>query len=167
MVKLQNILDNLIMFDYIQQKILFYFNERISWDHDIIPRRLPVVYAEGIRVLPDKNKALKNEICTEGKMSKERSTVLLCSNMLDNVAPHPHLKMKNIKLVFFPPNMTSYCQPLDQGVIHQFKKLYRTQLVRKSVADLDANSSQPINVLDAIYWVSSSTKNIQPKVPKP
>lgn len=48
MVKLQNILDNFIIFDYIQQKILFYFNERISWDHDNIPRRLPVVYTEGV-----------------------------------------------------------------------------------------------------------------------
>jgi hypothetical protein len=63
--------------------------------------------------------------------------------------------MKNIELVFFPPNMTSHCQPLDQGVIHQFRKLYRTQLLR-----------QPINVLEAIYWVSSSTKNIQPETVK-
>ncbi|XP_025208664.1 tigger transposable element-derived protein 6-like [Melanaphis sacchari] len=183
------------------------------------------------RVLPDKTMAFKNEICTGGKISKERLTVLLCSNMLgeferpvvigkakrprafkkldinnfpvdwywnkkawmtteimtewfmkfdnrmgqnkrkvllflDNAAPHPHLKMKNIELVFFPPNMTSHCQPLDQGVIHQFKKLYRTQLLRKAVADLDANSSQPINVLDAIYWVSSSSKNIQPETVK-
>jgi len=173
----------------------------------------------------------KNEICTGGKILKERLTVLLCSNMLgeferplvigkakrlrafkkldinnfpvdwywnkkawmtteimtewlmkfdnrmgqnkrkvllflDNAAPHPHLKMKNIDLVFFPPNMTSHCQPLDQGVIHKFKKLYRTKLLRKAVADLDANSSQPINVLDAIYWVSSSSKNIQPETVK-
>lgn len=71
-----------------------------------------------------------------------------------------------MELVFFPPNMTSHCQPLDQGVIHQFKKLYRTQLLRKAVSDLDANSSQPINVLDAIYWVSSSIKNIQPETVK-
>ncbi|KAL4104528.1 hypothetical protein QTP88_019823 [Uroleucon formosanum] len=183
------------------------------------------------RVLPDKTMAFKNEIFTGGKISKERLTVLLCSNMLgeferplvigkakrprafkkldinnfpvdwywnkkgwmtteimtewlmkfdnrmgqnkrkvllflDNAAPHPHLKMKNIELVFFPPNMTSHCQPLDQGVIHQFKKLYRTQLLRKAVTDSDANSSQPINVLDAIYWVSSSSKNIQPETVK-
>jgi hypothetical protein len=85
---------------------------------------------------------------------------------LDNAAPHPHLKMKNIELEFFSPNMTSHCQPLDQGVIPQFKKLYCTQLLRKAVADLNTNSSQPINVLDAIYWVSSFTKNIQPETVK-
>ncbi|XP_025413818.1 tigger transposable element-derived protein 6-like, partial [Sipha flava] len=133
------------------------------------------------RVLPDKTMAFKNEICTGEKISKERLTVLLCTNMLgeferplfigkakrprafkkldinnfpvnwfwnkkawmtieimtewlmkfdnrmgqnkrkfllflDNAAPHPHLKMKNIEIVFFPPNMTSHCQPLDQGV---------------------------------------------------
>jgi hypothetical protein len=33
-------------------------------------------------VLPDKTMAFKNEICTGGKISKERLTVLLCSNML-------------------------------------------------------------------------------------
>lgn len=112
---------------------------------------------------------MTTEIMTEwlmkfdNRMGQNKRKVLL---FLDNAAPHPHLKMKNIELVFFPPNMTSHCQPLDQGVIHQFKKLYRTQLLRKAVADLDANSSQPINVLDAIYWVSSSSKNIQPETVK-
>lgn len=62
-------------------------------------------------------------------------------------------KMKNVELVFFPPNMTSQCQPLDQGIIQQFKKLHHIQLLRKVVADLD-DSKQSINVLHAIYWVS-------------
>jgi hypothetical protein len=34
------------------------------------------------RVLPDKIMAFKNEICTVGKISKERLTVFLCSKML-------------------------------------------------------------------------------------
>jgi len=34
------------------------------------------------RVLPDKTMEFKNEICTGGKISKERLTVLLCSNIL-------------------------------------------------------------------------------------
>lgn len=57
--------------------------------------------------------------------------------------------------------MTSQCRPFDQGITQQFKKLYRSQLLCKTVADLDADnddSSQPINVSNAIYWVSSATK---------
>jgi len=47
---------------------------------------------------------------------------------------------------FFPPKMTSHCQPLDQGIIQQFKKLYRKYLLLKAVADLDAGDSSSINV---------------------
>lgn len=96
-------------------------------------------------------------------MNKNKRKVLL---IVDNAAPHSHLKMKNVELVFFPPNMTSQCQPLYQGIIQQFKKLYSTQLLPKVIADFDVDhndSRQSINVLDSIYWVSIATKNIQPK----
>ncbi|XP_008189021.1 tigger transposable element-derived protein 4-like [Acyrthosiphon pisum] len=84
------------------------------------------------------------------QMIKSQRKVLL---FVDNAAPHPHLKLKNVELVFFPPNMTSHCQPLDQGIIQQFKKLYRKQLLQKAVADLDAGESSAINVLDAVHQV--------------
>lgn len=71
---------------------------------------------------------------------------------LDNMAP-PHLLLKNVELVYFPPNMTSHCKHLDQGIIQQFKKLYRKQLFQKAVADLDTDDSSAINIFDAIYWV--------------
>ncbi|XP_025416874.1 tigger transposable element-derived protein 6-like [Sipha flava] len=45
------------------------------------------------------------------QMIKSRRKVLL---FVENAAPHPHLKLQNVELVFFPPNMTSHCQPLDQ-----------------------------------------------------
>lgn len=42
--------------------------------------------------------------------------------------------------------MTSHFQFPDQGIIQQFKKLYRKQLLLKAVADLDADDSRAINV---------------------
>ncbi|CAI6352918.1 unnamed protein product [Macrosiphum euphorbiae] len=97
------------------------------------------------------------------KMIKSQRKVLL---FVDNAAPHPHLKLQNVELVFFPPNMTSHCQPLDQGIIQQFKKLYRKQLLQKAIADLDAGESSAINVLDAVYWVASAQAQIKSKTVK-
>jgi len=62
--------------------------------------------------------------------------------------------------------MTSHCQPLDQGIIQQFKKLYRKQLLQKAVADLDAGESSAINVLDAVYWVASAQAQIKSETVK-
>ncbi|KAL4141823.1 hypothetical protein QTP88_004380 [Uroleucon formosanum] len=97
------------------------------------------------------------------QMIKSQKKVLL---FVDNAASHPHLKLQNVELVFFPPNMTSHCQPLDPGIIQQFKKLYRKQLLQKAVADLDAGESSAINVLDAVYWVASAQAQIKPETVK-
>ena len=178
------------------------------------------------RVLPNKTMAFKDEICTGGKISKERLTVLLCCNMegdferplvigkakrprafkkldvskfpvewywntkawmtttimtswlaefdkkmqkkkrkvllfVDNAAPHPHLKLKNVELIFFPPNMI---QPLDQGIIQQFKKLYRRKLLQKAIASDEARSA--ITVLDAVYWTAAAYKEVKPETVK-
>lgn len=80
---------------------------------------------------------------------------------LDNAAPHPHLKLKNVELIFFPPNMTSAIQPVDQGIIQQFKKLYRKHFLRKVISMDDAGSG--INVLDAIYWIAAAQKEVNPQ----
>ena len=49
------------------------------------------------------------------KMGKGNRNVLL---FLDNAPAYPsQLKLKNVKVVFFPPNTTASSQPLDQGII--------------------------------------------------
>lgn len=46
--------------------------------------------------------------------------------LLDNCAAHPHLfDLKNIELVFLPPQTTSVLQPMDQGIIRSLKCHYR------------------------------------------
>jgi len=42
---------------------------------------------------------------------------------IDQWAAYPRdtTALKNIKVIFFPPNCTSHFQPVDRGVIHGFK----------------------------------------------
>ena len=51
--------------------------------------------------------------------------------VLDNAPCHPKLTLSNIELVFLPPNTTSHLQPLDQGIIANFKVKYRTMYTTK------------------------------------
>jgi hypothetical protein len=60
--------------------------------------------------------------------------------LLDNCAAHPIITFSNIKFVFLSPNTTSLIQPIDQGMIYNFKLKYR-QLFLNAVFDLD-----PVNL---------------------
>ena len=41
--------------------------------------------------------------------------------VLDNCPAHPHVKLENVELAFLPPNTTSRTQPMDAGIICNFK----------------------------------------------
>lgn len=185
--------------------------------------------------LPDRTLAVKGEACHGGKMSKERLTVLLCTNsdgsdklqplvigksknprcfkniknlpvryhannkawmtadmftsflrtfdctmgtqcrkvllFVDNCAAHPKdiSFLRNVKVVFYPPNCTSVCQPLDMGIIKCLKQQYRKMLVRKVVGLLDVRKDDSsvvlkINILQAIHYLATSWKKIDPTV---
>ena len=68
---------------------------------------------------------------------------------------------ENIRIIFFPPNVTSLIQPIDQGVLESLKKRYRSLLMDylvacdDSVCDLTRKLKQ-ITILDAFYWVKTS-----------
>ena len=54
--------------------------------------------------------------------------------ILDNCSAHPHVQdLRAIKLVFLPPNTTSVTQPMDQGIIQNFKVQYRHLLVTRGI----------------------------------
>lgn len=100
------------------------------------------------------------------KMRVQKRNVLL---FLDNASCHPHLILSNVKLVFMPPNTTSVCQPLDQGIIQSFKLKYRKLMMPRIVSILDAGVdvlatdqeiTKTINVFDALGWVNEAWKNV-------
>lgn len=89
------------------------------------------------------------------KLEMQKRKILL---FLDNAACHPKdAQLNNIQLVFFPPNCTSVCQPLDQGIIKSFKTFYRSFIVKDLLVKIDSTGSgseltRSINVLDAIFF---------------
>ena len=63
-----------------------------------------------------------------------------------------------IKLVFFPANCTSKLQPLDLGIIQNFKVHYRKLLLRHIITmttdhDSATDIAKTLDVLQAIRWM--------------
>jgi len=79
---------------------------------------------------------------------------------LDNATSLPHLNFQNVKLAFFPPNVTSTCQPLDLGIIKNFKTHYRINLLKHVISSIDnENIKKPnVTVLEAVMLDYSSFK---------
>ena len=76
--------------------------------------------------------------------------------------------MKNIKLVFLPKNTTSRLQPLDAGIIRNFKHKYRKLLVRYVVSHIGEGKTasqiiKEVHVLKAITWLQTAWKSVVPE----
>ncbi|XP_060878419.1 tigger transposable element-derived protein 4-like [Metopolophium dirhodum] len=91
--------------------------------------------------------------------------------ILDNCTAHPNFSLKNIELVFLPPNTTSLIQPLDQGIIKAFKTFYRSDMRRQIIDAIDDGQgngndiAKNMTVLQAIHmshnaWMKVATSCI-------
>ncbi|XP_047984684.1 tigger transposable element-derived protein 6-like [Leguminivora glycinivorella] len=177
------------------------------------------------KCLPDKTLTFKNEKCHGGKHSKERLTILLCTNstgtqklkplmigkskkprcfagcrslpldyeankkawmtgelfrkwliktdkqmitekrkillFIDNCTAHNDVPpLRAIKVQFLPANTTSQLQPLDQGIIKNFKTFYRKEIVKKMITDMEQNTVSSIHVLHAMRMVDKAWRNV-------
>lgn len=76
--------------------------------------------------------------------------------LLDNAGAHPNdslmSKDGNITVFFLPPNTTSLLQPMDQGVIETFKRLYRKKFLRELLSDDGISLKE--------YWKKYNMKNV-------
>ena len=72
--------------------------------------------------------------------------------LMDNVGSHKHdeITLKSTTVQLLPANCTSKLQPLDQGIIESCKRMYRTALLRRMIADIEANKETKIDLKDAI-----------------
>ena len=83
---------------------------------------------------------------------------------LDNFSGHyTNANLSNIKLAFLPANTTSITQPLDQGIIQNFKLRYRSKIIAKIISRLDDEEEiieEKITIKDAIDYIVPSWRNV-------
>ncbi|KAJ4433108.1 hypothetical protein ANN_15365 [Periplaneta americana] len=115
-------------------------------------KKLPVEWRSNKRVW------MTSEIMEEwlqafnARMKQQNRHVLL---FLDNTTCHLHIQLSDVCLAWFPPNITSVSQPMDQRVINCVKVNYRKLLMRSLLSNMEkcASASQLTklnSVLDAI-----------------
>ncbi|XP_039966686.1 tigger transposable element-derived protein 6-like [Bactrocera tryoni] len=98
------------------------------------------------------------------KMKFQNRKIIL---FLDNAATHQsHMNFTNIKIIFLPPITTAVCQPLEQGIIQNFKIEYRSLMLQHLLPKIDSASSaselaNSVNVLEALYFIQTSWNKIK------
>ena len=102
-----------------------------------------------------------------GRMEMQNRHVLL---FFDNATCHPHIKLSNVRLAWFPPNTTSVYQPMDQGIIRNIGVHYRKLLIQSLLANMDCTRTSSgselattVSVLDAVIWISQAVKKLIPE----
>lgn len=101
---------------------------------------LPVTYAAQKRAWMDsilfldwfKNNFIKNVKKWRHDRNKTGKVLLL----LDSAPPHQSAEVlnsidPNFQVMFFPPNVAPLVQPMDQGIIKEFKIMYRKQILKR------------------------------------
>ncbi|GFV64778.1 tigger transposable element-derived protein 1 [Trichonephila clavipes] len=124
--------------------------------------------------LPNRTYIAKDEkTASEHKTSKDRVTLLLCSNASGDRMLKPLLINKSLipraLKVFLPPNTTSLIQPLDQGIIATFKKYYIKTTYKFILNKLENESLtvkdvwKQFSILDCLIHVASASAQIRPR----
>lgn len=90
-------------------------------------------------------------------MMKQKRKIVL---FVDNCPAHPQIdRLSNVKVVFLPPNTTSQLQPLDQGMIWNFKMNYRRLIVNKLLDSHENKAEFEMNVYNAIVFIHRAWRN--------
>ena len=96
----------------------------------------------------------------EIQFSQQEREVLF---VIDNCPAHPVIdNLKSIEIVRLPKNTTAKTQPMDAGVIKQFKGNYRRLLSRKRIHSFDMKIEFSVNILDAINFIHAAWPQIIP-----
>ena len=85
--------------------------------------------------------------------------------LIDNFSGHTiGYEPRNIRILFFKPNLTPFVQPLDAGVIRCFKAHYRQAFCKRAI-ELDEAGKHEIyknNLLEGMIMAQTAWKEILP-----
>ena len=89
--------------------------------------------------------------------------------LIDNAGCYPEYlqtKFSNIIICFFRANTTSKLQPLDLGIIANFKVYYRRFLLRYVLSKIEeceiaSETASAVNILIAIGWIAQAWKEVK------
>uniref|UniRef100_A0A3B3SWE0 HTH CENPB-type domain-containing protein n=1 Tax=Paramormyrops kingsleyae TaxID=1676925 RepID=A0A3B3SWE0_9TELE len=87
------------------------------------------------------------------QMAKEKRKICM---VIDNCPAHPNYEHENIELVFLPPGTTSHTQPMDGGVIKNFKFHYRRILATRRLDAAEQGVPLKWDLLDTLYAVKTA-----------
>lgn len=124
---------------------------------------LPVTYAANKKAWM-LSKLFESWVASLNEDMKEQDRSILL--IVDNCPAHPKMHgLSNVTLKFLPPNTTSEVQPMDRGIIKNFKMFYRKLLLRMVVSKSDLGQSasilaKSVSVLDVIKWIDEAWKSV-------
>ena len=103
------------------------------------------------------------------KCAAEDRKILL---FIDNAPSHPESFIdcfSHVKIVFLPKNTTSKLQPLDAGIIKNFKVFYRKQLLQHVLARIKPGSKasdviSSVDLLKYIGWVIGAWRKVKKEI---
>ncbi|XP_029643516.1 tigger transposable element-derived protein 6-like [Octopus sinensis] len=95
-------------------------------------------------------------IAIDKKMRLQRRKLLLImDNALRHDIPDKHT---NVEIHFLPPTTMCHLQPLDAGIIHNFKSNYKRHQLDQVITQLDESGTY--NITDAIRYVKKSWDSV-------
>ncbi|XP_025409561.1 jerky protein homolog-like [Sipha flava] len=93
--------------------------------------------------------------------------------LLDNAPTHSSTDVLNLidpdyQVMFLPPNVTSLIQPVYQGVIEKFRRMYRKQMLRRLLLNLGTEESvvafsKLLNLKHCCYMAADAWDNLTEK----
>uniref|UniRef100_UPI00398F087B tigger transposable element-derived protein 3-like n=1 Tax=Pristiophorus japonicus TaxID=55135 RepID=UPI00398F087B len=100
------------------------------------------------------------------EMKRQRRNVAL---LLDKCSAHSsNVTLKNVKLFFLPSNAITLIQPLNQGIIRNFKALYRQRMMQKILNVIDEKVQatatvigKTVSLLDAVHMLSRAWEEVK------
>jgi hypothetical protein len=99
------------------------------------------------------------------KSGQPRKALLLIDNAPSHASEN-ELRSNNIKVMFLPPNVTALMQPMDQGVLENFKRHYRRNLLESILERVDGGEGlmdclKAINLKNVVYWAADAWNKVK------